>query len=55
MERLHDFSHSLNHSGCMIFLFLLEVARFFFGERLCDFFVEILCDFLCEEVARFSL
>ena len=40
MERLHDFSHSLNHSGCLIYFFL-EVAWFSFAERLCDLFVEI--------------
>ena len=39
MERLHDFSHSLNHSGCMNYFFL-EVAWFSFAERLCDLFVE---------------
>ena len=51
VERVHDFSHTLNYSGCIIYfcggymIFMGEVARIFFVERFCDFFVERLHDF----------
>ena len=52
VERLWDFSHSLTHSGCMIYFsgawvtFCREVARFFCKE---------VARFFCGEVALFSL
>ena len=64
--RLYDFSHSLAHSGCIIY-FLLRLCDFlcrgcvnFFVESLCDlsverlhdlFLTESLRDFVCGEVA----
>ena len=60
--RLYDFSHSLAHSGCIIYFFL-RLCDFlwrgcvnFFVESLCDlsverlhdlFFTESLRDFVC--------
>ena len=60
VERLHDFSYSQTHSGCIWFIFV-ELLWFFlqrgcviFLLRDCVFFVWRGCiTFLCEEVACF--
>ena len=51
--RLHDFSHSLTHSGCMVNFFWR--LRDFFMERLHEFFVESLRDFFVKRLHDFFL
>ena len=60
VERLHNFSPSLTHSGCIInfsegcMIFFLRRGCMIFVQRLRVFFVWRSCVFfVCEEVARF--